>query len=250
MNDEKIIKECKLLVSKLSDSKLNEIKELIKNKKIDSKSSKLKIGSLVDLDDDEILLLKNILVSFSSLEQIPLVLKLILEIKITKETLKGQTSLVWSGPIIFSDYAENTGTAMIKMIDSAHDSIILFSYVLMENTRKIFDSLIRASKRGVPIKLAFNNGEKEKNKVVKMWEANVSWPKIYTFNPYKKGTSLHAKILIIDKNEILTTSANVTSHGIYSNIEFGMRHKGKIANDAQKLIKLLEDKKYLVEVNV
>ena len=246
MNDEKIIKECKLLVSKLSDSKLNEIKELIKNKKIDSKSSKLKIDSLVDLDDDEILLLKNILVSFSSLEQIPLVLKLILGIKTTKETLKGQTSPVWYEPIIFSDYAENISTAMI---DSTYDSIILFSYVLMENTRKIFDSLIRVSKRGVPIKLAFNDGEKEKNKVVKMWEANVSWLKIYIFNPYKKVISLHAKILIIDKNEILTT-ANVTSHEVYSNIEFGMRHKGKIVKNAQKLIKLLEDKKHLVEVNV
>ena len=93
-------------------------------------------------------------------------------------------------------------------------------------------------------------GEKEKKKVIKMWEENVTLPKIFTFNPHKKGTSLHAKILIIDKSEILTTSANITSHGIHSNIEFGMRHKGKIANDAHKLIKLLEKKKHLVEVNV
>ena len=83
-----------------------------------------------------------------------------------------------------------------------------------------------------------------------MWEKNVRLPKIYTFNPHKKGTSLHAKILIIDDNQILATSANVTSHGIHSNIEFGMRHEGKIAKDARKLIKLLEDKKHLVEVNV
>ena len=195
----KIIKECKLLVSKLSNYKVNEIEVLIKNRKIDFKSSKLKIGSLVDLDEDEILLLKNILLNFSNVEHLPLILKLISEIKIVKETFKEKTSLVWSGPIILSDYAENTSTAMIKMIDSANDSIILFSYVLMENTKKIFDSLICASKRGILIKLAFNDGKKEKKKVVKMWEKNVTLPKIYTFTPYKKGTSLHAKILIIDK---------------------------------------------------
>ena len=116
------------------------------------------------MDDDETSLLKNILVNFSN-QQLPLIFKLINEIKITEEKFKEKTSLVWTGPVIFSDYAENTSTTMIKMIDSADDSIILFSYVLMENTRKIFDSLIRASKRGVPIKLAFNDGEKEKKKV-------------------------------------------------------------------------------------
>lgn len=250
MKDEKIIKDCKLIVSKLTTKKLNEIIVLISTKKINSKSSKIKIESLVDLDDEEISLLRNILVNFLDVKQLPIIFELINETKLTKEKFQEKTSLVWTGPVIFSDYADNTSTTMIKMIDSAHDSIILFSYVLMENTRKIFDSLIRASKQGIPIKLAFNDGEKEKKKVVKMWEKNVPLPTIYTFNPHKKGTSLHAKILIIDKKEILTTSANVTSHGINSNIEFGMRHKGKIANDAQKLIKLLEEKKYLVEVNV
>jgi len=249
MKDEKIIKDCKLLVSNISNEKLNEVITLISNKKIDSKSSKLKLGSCIDLDDDEISLLKNILVNFSN-QQLPLIFKLINEIKITEEKFKEKTSLVWTGPVIFSDYAENTSTTMIRMINSADDSIILFSYVLMENTKKIFNSLIKASKRGIPIKLAFNDGEKEKKKVIKMWEENVTLPKIFTFNPHKKGTSLHAKILIIDKSEILTTSANITSHGIHSNIEFGMRHKGKIANDAHKLIKLLEKKKHLVEVNV
>jgi len=227
MKDEKIIKECKLLVSKLSNEELNEIITLISTRKINSKSIKLKIESLVDLHEEEISILRNILVNFPNIQQLPLIFKLINEIKSIEEKYKENTSLVWSGPVIFSDYAENTSTTMIKMIDSANDSIILFSYVLMENTRKIFDSLIRASKRGIPIKLAFNDGDKEKKKVVKMWEINVPLPKIYKFNPHKKGTSLHAKILIIDKNEILTTSANVTSHGIHSNIEFGMRHKGK-----------------------
>lgn len=250
MKDVDIIKECKHLVSTLSEEKLTEINVLISTKKLDSKSTKLKIGSLVDLTDEEISLLKNILSNFSTIKQLPLIFELINEIKSTKEKFQEKTSLVWSGPVIFSDYAENTSTTMIKMIDSARESIILFSYVLMENTRKIFDSLIRASKRGIPIKLAFNNGEKEKGKVVKMWEKNVPLPNIYTFNPHKKGTSLHAKILIIDKKEILTTSANITSHGIHSNIEFGMRHKGKIAEDAQKLIKLLEDNHHLVKVNV
>lgn len=250
MNDERIISECKLLVSRISNEKLNEIMKLIIDKKINNKSSKIKIESLVDLYDDEISLLKNILVNFSDIKQLPVIFKLINEVKLTQEKYQQKTSLVWTGPVIFSDYAENTSTTMIKMIDSAHESIILFSYVLMENTRNIFSSLIRASKHGIPIKLAFNDGEKEKKKVVKMWEENVPRPKIYTFVPHKKGISLHAKILIIDKKEILTTSANVTGHGIHSNIEFGMRHKGKIAQDAQKLIKFLEDKKYLVEVNV
>ena len=250
MTYKKIIKDCKLFVSKLPNKKLNEIITLISTKKINLKSNRYNIKSLIDLNEEEIFALKNILTYFSNTHQLLIVFELLSEFKLIEEKYQEKTSLVWSGPIIFNDYAENTSTTMIKMIDSAHISIILFSYVLMENTRKIFNSLIHASKRGVLIKLAFNDGEKEKKKVIKMWEKNVPFPVIYTFKPYKKGTSLHAKILIIDKIEILVTSANITNHGIQLNIEFGIRHKGKIAKDASNLIQLLEKKKHLVEINV
>jgi len=250
MRDEKIINDCKLLVSRISIEKFNEIKKLITEKQIDSKLSKLKLSSLIDLNEEDLDLFRNIIKNVSELQNLLLIFNLVNEIKKSNEGAKNRTSLVCSGPVIFHDYADNTSTTMIKMINSAKISITLHSYIMMENTRKIFDALIEAAKRGVSIKLAFNDGEKEKKKVLKMWKQSVPIPKIYTFKPNKKGTSLHAKVLIIDSKEILTTSANVTSHGIHSNIELGIRHKGAIASDAEKLIELLEKKKHLVKVNV
>lgn len=250
MTSNKIVQDCKLLISRISKKQFNEVKTKIIQNKINAKTSKLQLNSILDLNSQDLELLNQILKNTDDVNSLPLILDLIYEIQTINKQNSNKTSLVWSGPILLHDYADNTSTTMISMIDSAKVSVTLLSYVMMENTRKIFDALMNATKRGISIKLAFNDGEKEKKKILKIWEKHVPLPTIYTFNPTKQGTSLHAKVLIIDSSEILATSANVTAHGINSNIELGIRHKGSVAKDAEKLIELLEKKKHLVKIYV
>jgi phosphatidylserine/phosphatidylglycerophosphate/cardiolipin synthase-like enzyme len=44
--------------------------------------------------------------------------------------------------------------------------------------------------------------------------------------PGDNMASLHAKVLLVDQYDLLVTSANLTYHGLSSNIEVGVRVKG------------------------
>lgn len=43
---------------------------------------------------------------------------------------------------------------------------------------------------------------------------------------------LHAKVLVVDRRDLLITSANLTGHGMKHNLEFGLRVLGRPAADA------------------
>jgi phosphatidylserine/phosphatidylglycerophosphate/cardiolipin synthase-like enzyme len=157
--------------------------------------------------------------------------------------------MVWTGPITFNEFARNTRTTMLEMINSAKKTITLVEFVMTSNPKEIFHALIDAAKNGVKIRIVFNNGVKERKKIVKLWEKRVTFPTVYTYKPRRKGTSLHAKFLIVDSREVLTTSANLTDFGINENVELGIRHEGKMAKNAENIVDLLIEKGYLVEVN-
>ena len=79
-----------------------------------------------------------------------------------------------------------------------------------------------------------------------MWGNIEYFPEIYSYDD--KDSSLHAKFLVVDKKEILVTSANMTDRAMTRNLEMGIRHRGKIAKDAVDMIELLITKKILSEI--
>ena len=69
------------------------------------------------------------------------------------------------------------------------------------------------------------------------WEKYIPFPKIYSYK--EKNGSLHAKAVIIDSNEILITSANMSGRAMERNIEMGIQHSGEPAREAEELISKL-----------
>lgn len=63
------------------------------------------------------------------------------------------------------------------------------------------------------------------------WPSNVSRPTLLKWigNSEDAMASLHAKLLLVDRKDLLVTSANLTHHGLSSNIEVGVRVKGNMA---------------------
>ncbi|MNR65073.1 hypothetical protein D3C85_1879750 [compost metagenome] len=58
---------------------------------------------------------------------------------------------------------------------------------------------------------------------------------------------MHAKMLVVDNLELLVTSANLTYHGMGSNIEIGVRIKGEVARKVSRHLFSLEQAGELVE---
>jgi len=237
------------LFSSLSDEKIENIKSKITNNEITSKSTIFELKSKLNLPAQDLNRIKNILINFPYDQGLLLYLDCFSELKRTKEQLGSKTSLVMTGPIIFKKNAENTDAVILNMINSAKRTITLVGYVVLIDTSTIFDALVNATKRGVRIRLVFNKAETHLKKFLRMWDLHVTFPALFTYKPEKKSTNLHAKVLIIDSREILTTSANMTGYGINENLEMGIRHIGIVASNAEKIIDTLIEKKYLVKID-
>ncbi len=70
-----------------------------------------------------------------------------------------------------------------------------------------------------------------------MWKKEIKLPDIFLYKkPPKINGSLHAKVLLIDDNEILITSAKMTGRAINRNIEMGIKTSGNVGKEARKLL--------------
>ncbi len=245
--NKKLQEDLTQLLTKLSNDKIIKIQELILENQITEQSSFYDLKSQINLSTNELNILQKILQNFPHENTLPIMLHFLMELR--RLQTNTNTTLVWTGPVAFNEFARNTRTTMLEMINSAKKTITLIEFVMTPNPKEIFHALINAAKNGVKIRIIFNNGIKERKKIEKLWEKRVTFPMIFTYKPKKKGTSLHAKVLIIDSKEIFTTSANLTDFGINENVEMGIRHEGNMAKNAENIADLLIEKGYLMEIN-
>jgi hypothetical protein len=146
-------------------------------------------------------------------------------------------SLIWTGPIQFPVPARSTGSIIREMIDEAEATVTIVGYRLEEYAEQIIESLNIAVRRGVKVRLVIDRAQKQLPFLKTIWKME-ELPPIYTrkIKDDDPMASIHAKIVIVDSSDLLVTSANLTFHGLHSNLEIGVRIVGKTASDAERLV--------------
>lgn len=143
--------------------------------------------------------------------------------------------LAWTGPFNPStSLVRATYPVMVEMIENARNSILLVGYsftATSDTTKKIIQKLHEAQTRGCTIKIALHDNGVNHNNVKNSWPWKKPLPSLLTWEGKENDikASLHAKLLCIDQKEIFITSANMTYHGLDSNIELGVRIEGQQA---------------------
>ncbi len=245
-------------VSNISESKLSKFCNLLEAKEIKLSEGFFKIKKKINVNSNEEKYFLEIISIFKNYEDLILLIKLILKNKKIKNENTLNTSIVWSSPIKYHEEVDQTYSVFLKMINDSQDSIIFVGYAMTDKeNQEIFEALKKAAKeRKVEIKIIFDKATKAKkwgkwtkspkNIIYKVWGDMTYYPEIYSYDDAK--SSLHAKFLIVDNEEILVTSANMTDRAMTRNLEMGIRHKGKSAKDAADLVKLLIEKKIITEI--
>lgn len=130
-------------------------------------------------------------------------------------------SLVATIPPSFSVKAKSTKNTVEGLIQSAEQSILITGYSLSGYFNDLVDTLIEKSQKGVFIKFFVNNVDGQK-KFDKLCRYKGRFLHIYNY-PSKADSmaALHAKVISVDQNKTLITSANLSYHGQEGNIELG-----------------------------
>lgn len=140
----------------------------------------------------------------------------------TASANESKASLVVTAPASFSIKAKSTKNTVEGMIKDAQSSILITGYSLSGYFSELVESIIRKSQEGVFVKFFVNNIENQ-GSFDKICRYRGRFLKIYNYPKQKDDSmsALHAKVISVDKEKTLITSANLSYHGQEGNIELG-----------------------------
>lgn len=160
-----------------------------------------------------------------------------------------KVSLVVTAPSSFSINARTTMNVVQSMIDGAERNILITGYSLSSYFSELVDTIIRKSQHGVLVKFFVNDlgRQQEFEKVIRY---KGRFLKVYNFSREDdKMAALHAKVISVDQQQTLITSANLSYHGQQGNIELGTLIESKqIAKQIEDVFTRLTFSKVFIEV--
>lgn len=162
---------------------------------------------------------------------------------------KEKASIVLTAPASFSLKAKTTKNTVSTMLEGAEKSIMITGYSLSNYFSDMVDLIIRKSQKGVFVKFYVNNIDSQGN-FDKLCRYKGRFLKIYNYPKSDDAmAALHAKVISVDGEKTLITSANLSYHGQQGNIELGMVIASKaIAKQVEDIFTQLIFKRVFVEV--
>ena len=132
-----------------------------------------------------------------------------------------KVSLVATAPPSFVINARTTMNVVQTMIDGAKRSILITGYSLSSYFSELVDTIIQKSQCGVFVKFFVNDLDKQPE-FEKILRYKGKFLQVYDFHQEDdKMAALHAKVISVDQQQTLITSANLSYHGQQGNIELG-----------------------------
>lgn len=162
---------------------------------------------------------------------------------------KEKAALVATMPPSFNIKAKSTMNTVRDLLEHADKSILITGYSLSGYFNDMIDCIIKKSQSGILVKFFVNQIESQTS-FDKLCRYKGKFLKIYNYPPSEdKMAALHAKVICVDKQKTLITSANLSYHGQEGNIELGtLIDSQQIAKQVEDLFTKLLFNKVFVEV--
>jgi phosphatidylserine/phosphatidylglycerophosphate/cardiolipin synthase-like enzyme len=168
--------------------------------------------------------------------------------------------LVWTGPPTDGAPLRRTEQAILQVIESAVQSVLVVSYAVY-NIPRIGDALIRAADRGVGLTVILESPDRQAGKnaydtlqalgsLVAARSRVYIWPyEQRAKDPTGKQGILHVKCVAADGGWLFLSSANLTEYAFNLNMELGVLIQGgKLPQDVTSHFDRLISKGILVSV--
>ena len=157
--------------------------------------------------------------------------------------------LIITAPPSFALRVKPTKVVVNAMLSNAKSSILLTGYSLSDYFSDLVDCVIRKSQEGVLVKFFVNDIDSQKS-FERLYRYKGRFLKIYNYPKQEdKMSALHAKVISVDQQDTLITSANLSYHGQEGNIEFGAKiHSSDLAKQVDDIFAKLVFSRTFVEV--
>ena len=165
------------------------------------------------------------------------------------EPMHDASSLVVTAPHSFAISMKSTKVVVANMLENAQSSILITGYSVSDYFEDLIDCIIKKVQTGAFVKFYVNHIENQST-FEKLCRYKGKFLKIYNYPEQMDSMSaLHAKVISIDREKTLITSANLSYHGQEGNIELGtLIESQKIAKQVDDLFTRLLFNKVFIEV--
>lgn len=155
--------------------------------------------------------------------------------------------LVVTAPETFNIKTKKTKDVVEQLIQGAKKSIILTGYSVSDYFSGMLDAIIAKSQQGVYVRFYVNDIDRHKESLDRMLAYKGKYLQFFEYEKQSddKMAASHAKILMVDSNEALVSSANLSYHGLTGNIEMGV-----LIHSRNKAIQIVELLKQLQKLHV
>lgn len=158
------------------------------------------------------------------------------------------TELVWTGPTTPFVSARRTEQALLQVINSAEQSLIITSFVAYD-VSTIVKAMNAANDRGVVISMLLELSQEQGGNIsfdaIGKMKNLVPAASLYAWREKDdqfSGGSVHAKVAVADGRLCFITSANLTGHAMEKNMEAGVLISGgRIAKQLDEHLRSLID---------
>lgn len=157
--------------------------------------------------------------------------------------------LVVTAPPSFTLKAKPTKVTVDAILTNARKSILITGYSLSDYFSDLIDCIIQKSQEGVLVKFFVNDIENQKT-FDRLCRYRGKFLRIYNYPKQEdKMSALHAKVICVDQQKTLITSANLSYHGQEGNIELGtLIDSRKTAKQVEELFTNILFNKVFVEI--
>lgn len=171
-----------------------------------------------------------------------------LAVRRTVEAQGPRCELVWTGRGEGIASVRSTLPVVLEMLDHAGRDVMVVAYSVwlgFPQARAVLERLAALSSSGVDVTFILDAGYRDGHSIREVreaWPPGRRPPTIWSWRyPADDVAKLHAKVLVVDADDVLVTSANLTGHGLTENLEVGLRVRGKPAADAAAHLRRLID---------
>jgi phosphatidylserine/phosphatidylglycerophosphate/cardiolipin synthase-like enzyme len=131
--------------------------------------------------------------------------------------------IVSTTPVSFLAKTRKTKPVIEELLVGAENNILLTAYSISDYFDDFLKLINNKSKQGVVVELFVNKYEQMRSVLSDIVHTNRRYFKVYEYSGKvdDKMAALHAKVILVDGNKMLISSANLSYHGLDGNIEIG-----------------------------
>ena len=142
-------------------------------------------------------------------------------------------TLAWGAPGL----ARPTTHVIREMLRPPHANVVIVGYEISDE--EVLSLLVDLARDGTALTFICDRNQGSVSSIRSFWPSDLPPPRIYQDDHRPDSlryASMHSKTLLVDRYDLLLTSANFTHHGLHGNIELGVRLRGEIAGEVGKIV--------------